>query len=62
MARLDSLIVATAKPWEVIVFPNANHTLIVNGSICPEEGQPVDFVTPMRDWFMRVVNAVSIAR
>lgn len=56
VARLDSLIAARGKPWEVIVFPAANHNLIVDGTICQEEGQRVDFATPMREWFARVVG------
>lgn len=45
---IDSL--RGSRDWTVQVFPNANHDLIDNGTICQTEGPMVDVLTPVQQW------------
>ena len=56
VARLDSLRTAWGKDWTWEVFEDANHDLIVGGSICQTEGEQPDFLTPLRAWLERVMG------
>ncbi len=36
--------------FTIRTYPNANHSLIIDGAICQESGQSVDFFTPIFEW------------
>lgn len=56
VARLDSLKTELGKDWTWEVFEDANHDLIVGGTICQTEGVQADFLTPLRSWLERVIG------
>lgn len=47
---LDEMNPTGDKDWTALVFPEANHSLIAGGAICQEEGEVVDFISPMIGW------------
>ncbi len=47
LAEVDGV---AAKPWTVVIVPDANHEGIAGGTICQSEGPRADYITPLAAW------------
>ncbi len=55
IAVLEELRTAGAKDWEIVLQPNANHFMVINGGPCESAGSQVSNSEVFEEWFDRVV-------
>lgn len=47
------------KDWSIEIFPNINHTFIINGGPCEYEGSTYDWITPAFNWLLPKLNLTN---
>ncbi len=56
IAVLETTRLAYTKDWEIVLKPNANHFMILNGGPCQEDGHRVSNLEEFEDWFAQKVT------
>ncbi len=56
IAVLEETRTAGTKDWEIVLQPNANHFMILNGGPCQSVGTRVSNLEVFEEWFDRVVT------
>lgn len=53
---LEELRTAGAKDWEIVLQPNANHFMVLNGGLCQSVGTRVSNLQTFESWFNGIVT------
>ncbi len=57
IAVLEETKLAYGKDFEIVLFPNANHNMVLDGAMCESDGPMQNIVDPIMDWLLPRLNA-----